>query len=256
MIGSGARPCVPWRSHGRPRDRRAPVAQDLRHHARPARRVAAGAPRRDGRAAGRVGLGQVDAAAPPERPASRRRRHRVARRACWAAACSRAAASRATSAPRARAWPSCSSSSISSSRLPVMVNVLAGALHRAAAVARPAAPLSRSRDGARARGDDARGHRAPRLAARIDAVGRPAAARGDLARARAGRRDHPRRRADRLARSRGEPQGDAVAGRRQPRPRRHGAGVAAPGRIRLRILPAHDRAARGPRRVRRPHARA
>ncbi len=125
-----------------------------------------------------------------------------------------------------------------------------------AAVAQPARALSACRAATRMGRARACGHPALCVAACVHAVGRPAAARRDLARARARRAGDPRRRADRIARPGVEPPRDGAAGRAEPRARRHRAGVAAPGGLRVRVLPAHRRAAPWRSRVRRADARA
>jgi ABC-type phosphate/phosphonate transport system ATPase subunit len=72
-------------------------------------------------------------------------------------------------------------------RLPVLVNVLVGSLHRTPVVAQLDARLHRRRARAGARCAGSRGHCRLPCAARLHAVGRPAAARRDRTHAGAGR---------------------------------------------------------------------
>ena len=87
-------------------------------------------------------------------------------------------------------------------RLPVMTNVLAGALHRVPLWRSVLALVQRRGEGPRAGRAAPRRHRRMRVPARVHALGRPAAARRDRPRAGAGRAAGPGRRADRLARPR------------------------------------------------------
>ena len=152
---------------------------------------------------------------------------------------------------RAATSGSSSSSSIWSGRLSLLTNVLIGLLAPDPRLARLSWRLLRGREAARD-GMPAPGRaRRARRAARLDPVRRPAAARRDRTGPAAAGAADARRRADRLARSaggaprHGDPEPD------QPRGRRDHPGLAAPGRLRHGLLPAHDRAARGRRGLRR-----
>ena len=141
-------------------------------------------------------------------------------------------------------------------RLSVLTNVCLGLLGRAPLLRGHHRPLQRSRQTARHAGAGPRRHRRACAQARQRAVGRPAAARRDRAHPGAGGRVRHRRRADRLARSElGAPRHGHPRRHEPPRPH-HRAGVAASGRIRGALLPAHHRAQGGRGRVRRPVARA
>src|SRR5690606_32065061 len=125
-----------------------------------------------------------------------------------------------------------------------------------AALAEPAEGLHRGREGRGAGGARAGGHRRMRGAARLDPLGRSAAARRDRPGAGTGGARDPRRRADRLARSAVGAHGHGYPRRHQPAGRHHRGRVAAPGRLRPPLLPAHGRAPRRAHRVRRAERRA
>jgi ABC-type oligopeptide transport system ATPase subunit len=139
-------------------------------------------------------------------------------------------------------------------RLPVLTTCWPAACTAMPAVAAALGRFPRHEHGARIRRAVPRGDRAMRPPACRYVVGWPAATRGDLARIGAGRAGDPGRRADSLARPRSQSARDGTAGRGEPRDWHHGAGIAASGGLRLRVLPAHRRAARRRSGVRRTDA--
>ena len=185
--------------------------QDLPHLPRARRRFAAHRPRRNGGAARRLRLGQIDAAAPSARlPGGGRRRdpgvrpHRAVRR------------------PHRRRHPP--RAPRAGLRLPAVQpgQPPAGDHQRAGRPAAPAAvvappdhALLAGRAAAGGRGAGRRRHRADGLAARGHPVRRAAAARRAGALPGPGRAHRPRRRADRLARSGIVAQGHGAAGRHE-----------------------------------------
>ena len=120
-----------------------------------------------------------------------------------------------------------------------------------AALALAAQHLAGRGQGDRDLGAGAVRHRLARGAARRPALRRPAAARRDRARAGAGAGDHPRRRADRLARSAQHPDRDGCAAAHQQALRHHGHLQPAFARYRAQLLRPPDRHGGRPRRVRR-----
>ena len=108
-------------------------------------------------------------------------------------------------------------------RLDVLTNVLIGRLDHGADWRSLLRSLDRGGQGDRPLRAGAVRHRRPSRRSAPTAVGRPAAARRDRARAGAGAGDHPRRRADRLARSAQHPDRDGCAAAHQQALRHHGA---------------------------------